>query len=154
MKGGLQGQMRSMMAAFFVDPYLLRVLLQKSEQNLLSEGFLREIWQDYAEEKTIPTEKTVGDFFNQLAKTADKQVEEFAILSGLERKYSNKNFQKLTWKLQYEGKEKTLPEWAICDLVRKLKNQSMNSLIFRIPGNTIDESVAFEPKGAIQSFSG
>ncbi|MDR1906824.1 MAG: Rpn family recombination-promoting nuclease/putative transposase [Puniceicoccales bacterium] len=66
LEGRLEGQVRSMMAAFFVDPCLLRVLLQNSEQNLLPESFVRKIWQDYAQEKTIPAEKTVEDFIGNL----------------------------------------------------------------------------------------
>ncbi|MDR1906823.1 MAG: hypothetical protein LBQ03_01205 [Puniceicoccales bacterium] len=60
----------------------------------------------------------------------------------------------MTWKLQYEGEEKTLAKWGICDMVRKLKNQSVDSVTFRIPGNTIDEPLTFGPKKIIQIFYG
>jgi hypothetical protein len=55
----LEGQVRSMMATLFVNPCLLRGLLQNSEHNLLLKGLVRDIWQDYTQEKAIPTEKTM-----------------------------------------------------------------------------------------------
>jgi hypothetical protein len=33
---------------------------------LLPESFAQTIWQDYAQEKTIPTEKTTEDFIENL----------------------------------------------------------------------------------------
>jgi hypothetical protein len=58
----------------------------------------------------------------------------------------------MTWKLKYEGEEKTLAEWGIGDAVRKLKNQSVDSLAFKIPGNAIDVPLQFQPQKVIQIF--
>ncbi|MDR1366833.1 MAG: hypothetical protein LBJ13_02925 [Puniceicoccales bacterium] len=58
----------------------------------------------------------------------------------------------MIWKLVYEGKEGTLAEWGICDVVRKLKNQAMDSVTFKVPGNTIDAPLQFAPQKVIQIF--
>jgi hypothetical protein len=59
---------------------------------------------------------------------------------------------KMTWTLKYEGEEKTLAEWGIGDVSRRLSNQSMDTVTFKIPGNTIDAPLQFAPRKVIQIF--
>ncbi|MDR2200996.1 MAG: hypothetical protein LBN94_02730 [Puniceicoccales bacterium] len=58
----------------------------------------------------------------------------------------------MVWKLTYEGEEKTLAEWGISGVVRKLKNQSVDSVTFKVAGNAIDGVPPFEPRKEIQIF--
>ncbi|MDR2812397.1 MAG: hypothetical protein LBB05_01215 [Puniceicoccales bacterium] len=58
----------------------------------------------------------------------------------------------MAWKLSYENDERTLTEWGICDVTRRSVNQSMDTVTFKIPGNTIDTPLPFAPGQVIQIF--
>ncbi|MDR1591071.1 MAG: hypothetical protein LBR92_03705 [Puniceicoccales bacterium] len=58
----------------------------------------------------------------------------------------------MTWKLKYEGEEKTLAQWGISDVTRRLGNQSVDTVTFKIPGNTIDTPLQFLARKIIQIF--
>jgi hypothetical protein len=58
----------------------------------------------------------------------------------------------MTWKLKYEGEEKTLAQWGIGNVIRRLGNQSMDTVTFKIPGNTIDAPLQFAPRKVTQIF--
>ncbi|MDR0740152.1 MAG: hypothetical protein LBF34_00380 [Puniceicoccales bacterium] len=58
----------------------------------------------------------------------------------------------MVWKLKYEGEEKTLTQWGINDVTRRLGNQSMDTVTFKIHGNTIDAPLQFVPRKVVQIF--
>ncbi|MDR2806586.1 MAG: hypothetical protein LBB11_00290 [Puniceicoccales bacterium] len=58
----------------------------------------------------------------------------------------------MVWNLVYDGDEKTLAEWGINNMVRRLKNQTVDQVTFKISGNGIDTPLPFEPKKVIKIF--
>ncbi|MDR3317754.1 MAG: hypothetical protein LBS71_03040 [Puniceicoccales bacterium] len=58
----------------------------------------------------------------------------------------------MIWKLVYENGEKALAEWGISDMIRKLKNQSMDYVTFKIACNAVDAPLQFEPRNVVHIF--
>jgi hypothetical protein len=58
----------------------------------------------------------------------------------------------MTWKLKYEGEEKALAEWGMSDVIRRLGNQSTDTVMFKIPGDAIDVPLQFVPRKVVQIF--
>ncbi|MDR0590797.1 MAG: hypothetical protein LBG09_03035 [Puniceicoccales bacterium] len=60
----------------------------------------------------------------------------------------------MNWKLLYGGEEKSLAQWGISEVIRRLKNQSTDLVTFKIPGDAIGGPLQFEPGEVVQIFRG
>ncbi|MDR1303531.1 MAG: hypothetical protein LBJ81_02835 [Puniceicoccales bacterium] len=58
----------------------------------------------------------------------------------------------MNWKLLYGGEEKSLAQWGIGEVTRKLRNQSMDLVTLKIPGDAIGGDLQFEPGEGVQIF--